>query len=133
MAIDGETIVDYSNSISAKKSCQFTIPRRYCQFAGCSFLYSRHLIHSPSTYVSKYSTWVPFTITSNLNRPGVLASMAGSTILNVVYGTDVGSGGADYFSIVEKAVHILSDIANAGAYLGMFINVYNRIELKISA
>ena len=44
--------------------------------------------------------------------------MAGATILNIIYGMDVGSDGASYFKVVEKAVHIVSDIANAGSYLG---------------
>jgi hypothetical protein len=44
--------------------------------------------------------------------------MAGSTILSVVYGMDVGTDGASYFKVVEKAMHVLSEIANA-SYLGM--------------
>lgn len=44
--------------------------------------------------------------------------MAGATILNVVYGMDIGSGGDEYLDIAEKAVHIISIIASTGAYLG---------------
>jgi hypothetical protein len=47
-----------------------------------------------------------------------IASMAGSTIIDVVYGMDVGSDGASYFKVVEKAAHMLSDIGNV-SYLGV--------------
>jgi hypothetical protein len=46
--------------------------------------------------------------------------MAGSTVLNVVYGIDaVGSDGSSYFDIAEKAVSVAHDVTNVGSYLGM--------------
>lgn len=46
--------------------------------------------------------------------------MAGATILDVVYGMDVRTDGADYFDVVQNAMHILSDIAN-GSFLGELV------------
>ena len=38
--------------------------------------------------------------------------MAGSTIIDIVYGMDVGSDGAAYYSVIEEAIQVLSRIAN---------------------
>ena len=46
-------------------------------------------------------------------------SMAGTTILKIIYGIDTESeSGSRYFKVVEKAVQIGSSMANAGVYLG---------------
>ena len=47
-----------------------------------------------------------------------LCSMAGATILDIMYGMDIQSASDRNLEVVEKAVHILVLTANAGAYLG---------------
>ena len=59
--------------------------------------------------------------------------MAGATILDIVYGMDVETeDGASYFMVIEKAIHILSEIGNAGSYLGKPLEAYSMHKIKLT-
>ena len=60
------------------------------------------------------------------SRIKIARSTAGSTILEVVYGIETERGeNTSYFGVIEEALRIVSEIGNAGSYVGKPISCHH--------